>query len=108
MEKDKDEIFAIIKSLNVGFLLLARKVGALKDKRGFVHTVLKIDDQKIRQLLTLDHNEIDEMASVEVPLFKLELKDLQNVSQLLKKGNTDKAASLMRAGLIATPGSEEI
>jgi len=105
---EKDEMFETIKRINVAFLLLARKVGALKDKRGFVQTVLVIDDQTLQQLMALNHDEIDKIASEAVPVFKLKINDLQNVSQLLKKGNTDKAASLIRAGLIAHPGAKEI
>lgn len=104
---DKENIFNSVRKLNVGFLAIVKEVGALQDKRGFVNTVLKIDDQRLKQIMSLDYIELEKLADVAVPMFSLKLPDLMIATQLIKKGNTDKAASLMRAGLIARCGTEE-
>lgn len=91
-----------IKRLNFAYLKIIKTIGAISNEDpGHAQTVLGLDAEMIKLLMSLDEEAMGKVADVGVPLFRLKLKDLKSAKDLYKKGNGDRAASLLTTALAA-------
>ena len=95
-----------IRRLNLEYLNIVKQIGTMPEQRDYVQTVLRLDDDMLKLLMSLAAEELNKMADVGMPLFRLKLADLKIFQNLNQKGNADRATSLLSAALVAD-GAEE-
>jgi len=95
-----------IRRLNLKYLNIVKQIGALPEQRGYAQTVLRLDDDMLKLLMSLAAEELEKMAEVGMPLFRLKLADLKIFQNLNQKGNADRANSLLSAALVADGAKE--
>lgn len=103
----KNELDSAVTKLTAAYLRISRRVGALPDKKGYLTTMLGIDEIRVKQLLEMSPDELEKVAKEATPIFRLTLPDLENISQQFNKDNSEKAASLLRAACLISNCSEE-
>lgn len=95
-----------IRRLNLKYLNIVKQIGALPEQCGYAQTVLRLDDDMLKLLMSLAAEELEKMAEVGMPLFRLKLADLKIFQNLNQKGNADRANSLLSAALVADGAKE--
>jgi hypothetical protein len=101
---DKDEKWnwrQIVKNLSLQYLQTVKLLGGIPGLQNHAVTMLRLDDNTLKLLMSLTPEEMEKLAAEAVPLFRLKLPDLKSIKDLYKKGNSEGAASLLRAGLMA-------
>jgi hypothetical protein len=93
-----------IKEFNLNCLDFIREAGA--DDQKYVMSTFRLDNPTLKLLMSMTMEEMTALANVALPLFRLKLDDLSSFINLHKKGNGDRAAALLVAGLLAGGGKE--
>lgn len=95
-----------VRNLNLNYLNLVKEIGAIPDSSGYAQTVLGLDGDRLKLLVDLSHQALQVMADVPVLLFRPRLGDLSGSIKLCRKGNMDRATSLLVAGVTADSAKE--
>ena len=90
-----------IKKLNLIYISLVRDIGENHEQHGYAQTLLGLDDDTINLIMALSPDELNKMAGVKAPLFRLKLSDLRGAMHHCQKDNGDRAARLLTAALLA-------
>jgi hypothetical protein len=95
-----------IRDLSLQYLQTVKRIGGVPGLQNHAVTMLRLDDNTLRLLMSLTPEEMEKLAAESVPLFQLKLPDLKGIKDLYNKGNSERASSLLRAGLMADCAKE--
>jgi Flagellar transcriptional activator (FlhD) len=96
-----------IKHLNLHYLHLVKLIGSTHENPGYARTALGLDEAAYEQVVILSTDEMRKVADVGAVLFRLKWGDLKSANKMYKKGNADRATSLLSAALVAAGVEKE-
>jgi hypothetical protein len=97
-----------LKNVNLWLLTLVKTLGTTPEGSDYAQNQLGLDLDRFGLLMSLDPETMHLLADQGFLLFRPRLNDLDSFIKLCRKGNVDRAASLLAASVSAEVGGEGV